>query len=95
MLDPQLIILDEPSMGLDPQTRGIVFETVALMNRPGPHDPARRAERARRALRMSTHGVVLENGPRPARRLRAARCSSTPRSAALYLGGSVSAPAAG
>src|SRR5205085_1422412 len=35
MLDPAMIVLDEPSMGLDPQTREIVFEMVQLMNRRG------------------------------------------------------------
>ena len=49
MLDPTLIVLDEPSMGLDPRPGALVFEMIALMNSRGPDDPAGRAERARRA----------------------------------------------
>jgi branched-chain amino acid transport system ATP-binding protein len=93
MLDPQLIILDEPSMGLDPQTRGIVFETVTLMNDQG-RTILLVEQNARAGLRLSTRGVVLENGT--------VRLSGSgrevlehPEIAALYLGGSVSAPAAG
>ena len=31
-LNPQLIILDEPSMGLDPQVRAVVFEMIETMH---------------------------------------------------------------
>src|SRR5215469_5081420 len=35
MLNPKLILLDEPSMGLDPRTLKQVFETVAIMHQTG------------------------------------------------------------
>src|SRR5207253_915085 len=35
MLEPQLLIVDEPSMGLDPKARTLVFETVQRLNRMG------------------------------------------------------------
>jgi branched-chain amino acid transport system ATP-binding protein len=87
MLDPQLIILDEPSMGLDPQTRGTVFETIAVMNRQG-RTILLVEQNARAGLRMSTRGVVLENG-----RVRLTGSGHEvlehPEIGALYLGGSV------
>jgi branched-chain amino acid transport system ATP-binding protein len=93
MLDPELIILDEPSMGLDPQTRGIVFETVTLMNDQG-RTILLVEQNARAGLRLSTRGVVLENGTV---RLTGSghEVLEHPEIAALYLGGSVSTPAAG
>jgi ABC-type branched-subunit amino acid transport system ATPase component len=87
MLDPQLIILDEPSMGLDPQTRGAVFETVALMNRQG-RTILLVEQNARAGLRLSSHGVVLENGT--VRLTGSGReVLEHPEIGALYLGGSV------
>ena len=61
MLDPALLILDEPSMGLDPKTRTLVFSTVREMNRSG------RAlllveQNARSGLSIASHGVVMESG---------------------------------
>ncbi len=92
MLDPQLVILDEPSMGLDPQTRGTVFETVALMRATG-RTILLVEQNARAGLELASSGVVLENGQ--------VRLSGTgrevlehPEIGALYLGGSVSANAA-
>src|SRR5713101_8100791 len=35
MLDPTLILLDEPSMGLDPKTLKQVFDTIILMHSTG------------------------------------------------------------
>jgi branched-chain amino acid transport system ATP-binding protein len=87
MLDPQLIILDEPSMGLDPQTRGAVFETIALMNRQG-RTILLVEQNARAGLRLSSHGVVLENGT--VRLTGSGReVLEHPEIGALYLGGSV------
>jgi branched-chain amino acid transport system ATP-binding protein len=87
MLDPKLIVLDEPSMGLDPQTRQIVFEMVALMHTRGK-TILLVEQNARAGLRLSSHGVVLENGT--------VRLSGSgrevlehPEIGALYLGGSV------
>jgi branched-chain amino acid transport system ATP-binding protein len=78
-------------MGLDPQTRGIVFETVTLMNAQG-RTILLVEQNARAGLRLSTRGVVLENGT--VRLTGSGReVLEHPEIAALYLGGSVSAPA--
>ncbi len=90
MLDPALIMLDEPSMGLDPHTRQMVFEIVSLMNTQQGKTILLVEQNARAGLRLSTHGVVLENGM--------VRLSGTgrevlehPEIGALYLGGDVTA----
>jgi branched-chain amino acid transport system ATP-binding protein len=89
MLEPQLVVLDEPSMGLDPKTLRIMFDTVKMMNKMG-RSVLLVEQNARQGLRLSSHGVVLENGQ--------IRLSGTgdevlnnPDIAALYLGGSVRA----
>ncbi|HXR13824.1 MAG TPA: ATP-binding cassette domain-containing protein [Solirubrobacteraceae bacterium] len=87
MLDPKLIILDEPSMGLDPQTRGAVFETVTLMNRLG-RTILLVEQNARAGLKLSTQGVVLETGT--VRLVGSGReVLEHPEIGSLYLGGSV------
>jgi ABC-type branched-subunit amino acid transport system ATPase component len=92
MLEPKLVVLDEPSMGLDPKTLRIMFDTVKMMNKMG-RSVLLVEQNARQGLRLSTHGVVLENGQ--------VRLSGTgdevlnnPDIAALYLGGSVRAKVA-
>jgi ABC-type branched-subunit amino acid transport system ATPase component len=89
MLDPELVVLDEPSMGLDPKTLRQVFETIKAMNRVG-RTVLLVEQNARQALKMSHDGVVLENG--------AVRLAGTgtevlnnPEIGALYLGGSITA----
>jgi ABC-type branched-subunit amino acid transport system ATPase component len=93
MLDPAMIVLDEPSMGLDPQTRQIVFEMVELMNKRGK-TILLVEQNARAGLKLSTRGVVLENGT--------VRLSGSgrevlehPEIEALYLGGAVTSGAPG
>ncbi len=85
MLDPALIILDEPSMGLAPKVLRTVFDAVAMMNANGK-TVLLVEQNARAGLRLSDHGVVMENG-----RVRltgtGAEVLSHPEIAALYLGG--------
>ena len=87
MLDPSLVILDEPSMGLSPKVLKSVFDAVRMMNSQGK-TILLVEQNARAGLRLSTHGVVLENGR--------VRLSGTghevlnhPEIGALYLGGAV------
>jgi branched-chain amino acid transport system ATP-binding protein len=91
MLDPELIMLDEPSMGLDPQTRSMVFEMVALMNRQGK-TILLVEQNARAGLKLSSHAVVLENGMV---RLTGSghEVLTHPEIGALYLGGAVAVAA--
>jgi branched-chain amino acid transport system ATP-binding protein len=88
MLDPTLIILDEPSMGLDPQIRQIVFEMVGRMHGQGK-TILLVEQNARAGLKLSSHGVVLENGM--VRLTGSGReVLEHPEIGALYLGGAVS-----
>ncbi|HEX8977472.1 MAG TPA: ATP-binding cassette domain-containing protein [Solirubrobacteraceae bacterium] len=87
MLDPELIMLDEPSMGLDPQTRQMVFGMIEQMNQQGK-TILLVEQNARAGLRLSSHGVVLENGM--VRLTGSGReVLEHPEIGALYLGGAV------
>lgn len=87
MLEPSLVVLDEPSMGLDPKTLRSMFLTIKMMNDMG-RTVLLVEQNARKGLRMSHHGVVLENG---LVRLRGTgdEVLHHPEIAALYLGGRV------
>jgi branched-chain amino acid transport system ATP-binding protein len=87
MLEPELIVLDEPSMGLDPKTLRVVLDTIKMMNSVG-RTVLLVEQNARQALRMSHFAVVLENGL-----LRLSGSGNdvlnNPEIGALYLGGSI------
>lgn len=61
MLDPAVVILDEPSMGLAPKILRVVFGAVQEMNSQGK-TVLLVEQNARAGLRMAGYGVVLENG---------------------------------
>jgi ABC-type branched-subunit amino acid transport system ATPase component len=61
MLDPAVVILDEPSMGLAPKILRVVFGAVQEMNAQGK-TVLLVEQNARAGLRMAGYGVVLETG---------------------------------
>ena len=88
MLDPALILLDEPSMGLDPRTLRQVYDTIAVMHSTG-RTILLVEQNVRRGLGISTRGVVMESGQ--------VRLEGThneilgnPQISHLYLGGTLS-----
>jgi branched-chain amino acid transport system ATP-binding protein len=87
MLKPKVLLLDEPSMGLDPKTTETVFAQIDGMRTLGVAVMLVE-QNARRALQMADVGCVLDlgrvhiSGP-------AADLLGDPRLATLYLGGSV------
>ena len=61
MLDPSLLLLDEPSAGLSPAIMALVFERIQGINRAGV-SLLLVEQNAREALRMSERGYVLAAG---------------------------------
>ena len=85
MLEPRLLLLDEPSMGLAPRILRTVFGAIRQMNAAGT-TILLVEQNARAGLRLSSHGVVMENG-----RVRLSGSGrevlENPEIGALYLGG--------
>ncbi|GAB4085990.1 ABC transporter ATP-binding protein [Myceligenerans cantabricum] len=88
MVSPRVVLLDEPSMGLDPKTTGTVFEQVARMRDAGVA-VLLVEQNARRALETADIGCVLDlgrvhiTGPAP-------ELLADPQLSELYLGGRAS-----
>jgi ABC-type branched-subunit amino acid transport system ATPase component len=88
MLDPRLIMLDEPSMGLDPRTFKQVIETIKVMQSSG-RTIILVEQNARTGLSLANNGVVLESGQV---RLEGSHTDilNNPEIGHLYLGGTLS-----
>lgn len=61
MLDPALILLDEPSIGLDPKARKSVFASIAALAEDG-RTVLLVEQNARSGLAVAHHAAVLEAG---------------------------------
>ena len=61
MLDPQVLLLDEPSAGLAPLIVADIFEKIKEINAAGVAMVIVE-QNAREALKMAHHGYVLATG---------------------------------
>jgi branched-chain amino acid transport system ATP-binding protein len=90
ILDPTLILLDEPSIGLDPKSRQIVFESIRALSSSG-RTILLVEQNARSGLAASDVGAVLESG-----RVRLVATGASllqdPEVARLYLGAGAPLP---
>jgi branched-chain amino acid transport system ATP-binding protein len=84
MLDPKLIMLDEPSMGLDPKARQLVFSTIRGLNEGGL-TVLLVEQNARAGLEIADDGAVMDGGVVKLR-ARGRELLDDPRVGALYLG---------
>jgi len=85
MLEPGLILFDEPSLGLDPRSLAAVAALIRELNAEGA-TVLLVEQNVRLGLGLASHGVVLEGG-RVRLHGRAAEVLANPEIADLYLGG--------
>jgi branched-chain amino acid transport system ATP-binding protein len=85
MVSPKVVLLDEPSMGLDPKTTGTVFDQVVRMRDAGTA-VLLVEQNARRALETADIGCVLDLGTVHITG-KSSDLLADPQLAELYLGG--------
>jgi len=88
MLNPSVILLDEPSMGLDPKTFKQVIETVKTMQSSG-RTIVLVEQNARTGLSLANKGIVMESGQVRLEGLHT-DILNNPEIGHLYLGGTLS-----
>lgn len=88
MLHPTMVLVDEPSMSLDPKTLAQVFETIWQMHSTGT-TVLLVEQNVRAGLTIATYGVVMESGrvrmQGPAEQVR-----KDPEMGHLFFGGTLS-----
>ena len=88
MLSPELVLIDEPSMSLDPKTIHHVFEAIVQMHLSGT-TVLLVEQNVRAGLAIATYGVVMESGlvrmQGPAKQVR-----EDPEMGHLFFGGTLS-----
>lgn len=89
MLDPRIILLDEPSMGLSPLFVEKIFEIIQSVNKSGK-TVVLVEQNALMALDIAHRGYVLQSG-RVVMEGDARRLAKDPTVQAAYLGGEISA----
>jgi branched-chain amino acid transport system ATP-binding protein len=87
MLEPKLVLLDEPSLGLDPKALKHVWESIRVMVDAGK-TVLLVEQNVRFGLRLAKQGIVMESG-RVLLTGEAGSVLNNPEMSALYFGGSV------
>jgi len=86
MIDPQIMLFDEPSLGLAPKTAKMVFDTIKQLQQEAGITVLMVEQNAKSGLAISDRGYVLELG-RERLEGPASELLNDPKVAQLYLGG--------